>query len=428
MAYCPCIIDNLNLWEEILVQKGIEEGWYEEVRTTSSVENQDVYELDISGKGEDYIDPSNSFIFVEFVIKKANNSVTANTNKVAVVNNALHSIFQQVDVWFNEHLITKNNNLYPYKAYFEDLLSHGVEAQNSYLTAQGFFKEESGKFEDESDTSFSHRQGITVGGKKFQVMGRLHVDMFQQNKLILNDVDIKIKLVRSSNAFCLLVPSSSDAEAYKLKITDIAFYVRKVRLSDDVKLDHIKKLEKEPASYPYKRVEIKSITIPSGQGDINLEKLYDGAIPNKLFCSLVPNASFNGNIHKNPFKFDHHSVNFVALYIDGKQIPADPYTPDYTDNKYCRPYLSLIEATGTLFSQYGCNIKYEEWKTNYNIYGFDLTPHLSEGNAITKKRGNVRAYLKFGTDLSAATSLISYAEFDEVLKIDKGRNILPFLE
>ncbi len=206
-------------------------------------------------------------------------------------------------------------------------------------------------------------------------MGRLHVDMFQQNKLILNDVDIKIKLVKSSNAFSLLVPSSSDAEGYKLKITDIAYYVRKVRLSDDVKLHHIKKLEKEPATYPYKRVEIKSITIPSGQGDIKMETLYDGAIPNKLFCSLLPNASFNGNVHKNPFKFEHHSVNFVALYIDGKQIPADPYTPDYSDNKYCRPYLSLIEATGTLHSQYGCNLKYEEWKTDYNIYGFDLTPH-----------------------------------------------------
>ncbi len=427
--HCPCTTSNLNLWEDVLVQSGIEESIYEECRPNSSIEGQDVYEFDISGAGEDYADLSNSFLFVEFqVLKPAGGNLTEGTDKVGIINNALHSLFSQVDCWLNETLITRNSNLYSYKSYFEDLLSHGVEAQKSYLTAQGFFKQDASKFEAADDPSFVTRFGKTVTGKKYQVMGRLHLDICQQNKAILNNVNIKIKLIKNKNSFALFNGTSGDNAEHKIKITDMAFYIRKIRLSDDVKLAHMKQLEKEPARYHYKRVEMKSFTIPQNVSDINLEKVCDGKIPNKLFYGLVSNEAFNGDYHKNPYKFDNKGVNFVALYIDGKQVPANPFTPDYSNNKYVRPFYSLVEACGTLNSPFGNNLTYEDYKSSNNIYGHDLTPHLSEGNIATRQKGNVRVNLKTSSQLSASQTVITYSEFDDTLLIDKDRSILPFLE
>ena len=166
-------------------------------------------------------------------------------------------------------------------------------------------------------------------------MGRLYLDICQQTKLIPNNVDMKTKLFKSSNQWALF-RETAETNYYKFKITDIAFYIRRVRLSDDVRLNHIERLEKEPAIYPHKHVEMKTNKIPTSISDWSADKLFEGPLPNKLYFALSSNDAFNRAYGKNPFKFDNQGVNHITLYIDGKQIPADPMTPDYTNKKYCR--------------------------------------------------------------------------------------------
>jgi hypothetical protein len=57
---------------------------------------------------------------------------------------------------------------------------------------------------------------------------------------LLNHVDLKIKLRRSRDAFVLV----ADAANYKIKIKEMALYVRKVQLSPAVRMGHVKALEK----------------------------------------------------------------------------------------------------------------------------------------------------------------------------------------
>ena len=48
------------------------------------------------------------------------------------------------------------------------------------------------------------------------MMGRLHVDLFIQDKFHLNDVDAKIRLVRSKDAFSLMADGQNPV--YKVRI------------------------------------------------------------------------------------------------------------------------------------------------------------------------------------------------------------------
>ena len=60
---------------------------------------------------------------------------------------------------------------------------------------------------------FQKDMTIAKTAKLFEMIGRIHHDMFQQDKLLLNKVDTRITLSRSADEFCLL---SSTKQEYKV--------------------------------------------------------------------------------------------------------------------------------------------------------------------------------------------------------------------
>ena len=54
---------------------------------------------------------------------------------VAPVNNFLHSMFNSVDLYLNNKLISSNSDTYPYRAYIENLLSYNADSKSTFLNA-----------------------------------------------------------------------------------------------------------------------------------------------------------------------------------------------------------------------------------------------------------------------------------------------------
>ena len=93
---------------------------------------------------------------------------------------------------------------------------------------------------------FTARKKLTAVCKSVQMMGKLHLDLFCQDKYLLNHVDLKIKLRRSRDSFALV----ADTANFKIKIKEMALYMRKVQLSPAVRMGHVKALEKTSCKYP----------------------------------------------------------------------------------------------------------------------------------------------------------------------------------
>ena len=91
-------------------------------------------------------------------------------------------------------------------------------------------------------------------------MGKLHLDLFCQEKYLLNKVEMKIKLRRSRDVFAL----TGVIDTFKIKIKDISLFVRKVQLSPNIRMGHVKALEKTSSKYHIRRVEVKVDTVPRG--------------------------------------------------------------------------------------------------------------------------------------------------------------------
>ena len=100
--------------------------------------------------------------------------------------------------------------------------------------------------------------------------GKIHSDLFAQERYILGGVSIKLKLVRSSAAFPLV--SSSDPATYKVMIEDCIVRVQRVHVSPTVMIGHTEALKQTTAKYPINRVECKVFSAPRGN--------YSGNQPN----------------------------------------------------------------------------------------------------------------------------------------------------
>ena len=141
--------------------------------------------------------------------------------------------------------------------------------------------------------------------------GRLHVDLFLQDKFLLNGVSVNIRLVRSKDAFSLI--AGGQIPDYKVQIVDAVQFARKAVLSPTVQMAHIKALEKGTAKYPIRPVDYKVYSIPQGAMSHTHENLFLGTLPKLLILWCIDNDACNGEYSKNPF----NGINFLAVYVDG---------------------------------------------------------------------------------------------------------------
>jgi len=282
------------------------------------------------------------------------------------------------DISLNGTLITASTNTYPYRAMLETLLktllTYGEDAKRSL-----FYKDQAGRmnsvdFADDGDTNdgLVKRRAFVRESRTFNMMGRLHADIFQ-DRYMLNEVGVKIKLVRSKDSFCLMVAAS------KVKIMHASLFVRKVKLTPSVFLAQAKTLERGSAKYPIRRVVCKLFTIPQNHMDVSHEKLFSGQLPTRFMIGLMDNRAYNGYLTRNPFNFEHFNLNEIALYLDGQQQHAvRPIQPNYEQGHYIRAYSSLFAGTGKLCKDEGLFISRDDFANGYTLYAFDLTPDLGE--------------------------------------------------
>ena len=92
-----------------------------------------------------------------------------------------------------------------------------------------------------------------AGSRVVDIMGRLHVDLFMQDTFLLNGVDVKIRLVRSTYAFSLMAHGQNPDN--KVRIVETILFALKAVLSPTVQMAHIKASAKGTAKYPLRPVD-----------------------------------------------------------------------------------------------------------------------------------------------------------------------------
>jgi hypothetical protein len=427
---CECTKSELDLFSVPPTQTSIETGSYVEYNPIATISQGTPIEFSITGAGQDYLDLSNTQLYVRAAIVRANNDPTDAGDHVGPINLFLHSLFSEVDITLNDTLVTSSNNTYAYRSYLETILSYGDAAKASQLTSALFYKDTAPHMEDANphddnllNVGFKKRSALTDEGRVVDMIGGIHSDLFFQERFLPNDINIKIRLVRNKDPFCLM--SATQGAAYKVKILECKLYVRKVKLSPSVFLAHAKALEVGNLKFPIRRAICKTFTVPAGNLDASQESLFSGQIPTRIVIGCVDNDAFNGVYTKNPFNFKHMNLTQLKVYLDGQQQSIKPLETNFAVNQFVNAYASLFTGTGKWMRDEGNQITREDFAGGYTLYAFDLTPDLAEGGHFNLiKPGNIRVDMKFGQALARTINVIAFAEFENILEIDRSRNVI----
>ena len=134
LKYISCPVSQLNLLEPIGVQTQVDSFKDIEYLPTSAIQDGAPITFEI-GKDEHYTDAS-EFV-IKTVVKIQGENGTALTGKqftdadsagtlekVGVINNLGHSLWEQIVLFINDTKVTESSNNYAYKAILETLLSY----------------------------------------------------------------------------------------------------------------------------------------------------------------------------------------------------------------------------------------------------------------------------------------------------------------
>ena len=414
----PSYSDKLQVFYCPPTEAAVQSVEWIDVRPIGQVLSRSAIEFNLSGNSASYVDLQNTRLRIKARIVREDSSPITEEDNVSFVNNTLHSLFNQCDISIQQKVITPNvSTNYAYKAILDVLLSG---ADEHTLQAQFFYKDNSG-FMDDSDCKTGGNSGLfdrfllTTGGAIVDMEGQIYMDICQQERYVLNGVQINFKFWPSRDSFCLM---SEDNKRYRVEVTEAVLRVCYVKLNPAVLLAHNDTLQKQEALYPYKKSDVKCFGVPQGQYSVSIDDIFQGEIPDRLVVGLVASEALSGSFHRNPFNFSHYDCNFIALYVDGRLVSSVPYEPNFESKQFVSSYRSL-----GLDNKPNCIISKEDYSGGYTVYGFNISPHVDQNCLPLIKKGHTRLEVKFGKPLPEAVTVVCYAHFPGLATIDASREV-----
>ena len=436
---CSCSKSETELFSVPPTQTDILSSQFLEFKPLNAVTTEGPLEFTVPGSPDSYVDLAQTQLYLKVKIVAPNGDDLPAGTLCGPTNLFLHSLFNQMDVYLNDRMVSVASNTYPYRAMIETLLTYGSDAEESHLTSALFYKDTAGRMDvvnptvanAQANLGLTKRYQLTSQSRPIDMVGMLHADIFCQEKFLLNGVELKLKLHRSKNAFSLLRSDDPEVDAqpeYKVQIMDATLLVRSAKLNPTVMMHHAKELERGvTAKYPIRRVDVKSYSIPQGNLSFVRESLFTGQVPRRVVFGLVDNTAYNGAYDKNPYNFKHFDLNYFALHCNGETIPWKPLRLrfDGIGYDYIMAYQTLFQGTNILHQDRGVPIDREEFAQGYSLFAFDLSPDASDGAHLNPiQTGSVRLELQFQNPLPSTVNLIVYAEWDSMLEITKSRHVI----
>lgn len=431
-------------------QMSVESGFYQEYRPISVLDSDGPLEFVISAN-DDYIDLSHTQLKLRVKILREDGTPLNENDPVAPVNNFLHSLFEHLAIDLNNKTITTPSNSYHYRSYIETLLNYSHEAKKTHLTSSLFVKDEAGKMDDVKSKGFVERKSYIRNGI-VELCGYIHSELMSQDKYLINGVNMRLKFYRSKAEFTLMT-SEDDVNSYKIEILEAILLVRKATINPSVLIAHAKALTHANVRLPINRVDVKIITIPTDMQTKMLDNIYIGEyllinynksvlssliltivflfpssflgqMPKRIIMAMT-SASAVHNIKRNPYNFYHFDHNNVLLTSDSHTHIA-PIKSDFSKGLYLQAFSSLFESCGIFFSDTGNDITRKDYPNGFALLGFDLSEDLSasENHLSLPRQGSLRIDIQFAKALAEPISIILFAEFDNIIEIDKDRNII----
>ena len=429
---CECINSQLEIFETLPTQTSIESNHWQKYYPVCTLDTRGgPIEFQITPGDHDYMNLSCHYLYTKNrILDESGNKIE--TDEIVFPINYFHATrFKNIEILINNKSVTSSDNLYSYRAYLEALLNYDKQATIEQL-GLGLYSKDTNNFDengaplatenipDGTNKGAYVRYQRTKKSNVFECIGRLHCEIFNQPKLILNDCSFTVRLHLNDQKFYLM--SGSD-KRYTVVIDSAILFINHTKVSDSVREAHELALMKANAKYPVRQIQMKYFTRSAGRTDLSEQNLVTGTLPRKLIFGLVETGAFTGQLSKNPFNFFHFNVEAVVLRVNSQTVPYENFNLDFEKNLFCQGYISLLHGTHRLYRDKGMYLTADEYSNGNTLYAFDLTPDQSNSHFNLIREGTISLEIKLKKAHEESITIITYLEFDNVIEISKDRNV-----
>ena len=332
------------------------------------------------------------------------------------VNNILHSIFSNAELYINNHQIYNLKGLYAHKSHISNNFKSTLSDYKGVLHCEGYDYEEDPENLVEGPF-FTRRMKLYSRPDGFMLYGKLGIDFLTTSELLYPNMKVRIRLIRARPNFYMI----SENPNVSLGIVDCSLYTRRVMLKEDYHKKRMSQLAYAPVEYNYMETLAKTYIIPALQNQFIQENIFNNAPIRRIAIAMNSNSAFTGSFAENPFWYQQFDLRDIRILRGGQPIVHH----DTTDN--CRLYVTTMKAMN--FQDDIPSIPVDNFKDHY-VLVFDLTSmqdateHCHYPELIGEP---LRLELYFSSPLENVTEVIVLGERMSSVAVDKfgvvGKNL-----
>lgn len=358
---------------------------------------------------------------------------------VSSINNTLHSLFQCVTVEVGGRSVSDNSNLYFLRAYLENLIGYSADAQRSQLTSCGWaldttYSAVAGTWHPSAGGGAGRASFTSQGAKDryehlqvcspLQLSGKIHSDIFQQEKPLLTAVPVMIKLTRARAA--LTFNAVDAAHIPKVAIRNPRLLIRRYEMTPEYSTCLAKTLVTQNAMYQIDRVAMRQLTLNQNVQFAVWNNVTQGQVPKIMLFGMVSSNALAGTHDTTPFNFQHYDLMAIHAELNGRIYPSNSYDLNFSTNCSLQAYDDLLDTLGRLYLPTG-ELPFHRFSYNrgFTLFGFDFTGSHSGLSAVSLiKQGNINLHLRFRTPLPETVVTFAYLVYDNVIEINNNRDVI----
>lgn len=242
------------------------------------------------------------------------------------------TFIKDLRVLINQKEIYNSNQLYSYKTYIDTELSFSKAIKDSYLTCSGYAVDDKEQ-NSQTGAGYIKRKNMFAKSRKAEFLHKLNCDIFNTDLFLISNTELDIEITPQSDEFMIMqkeqdkpttvegkVVQPPPLKKFKLEILNIKLVVKTLDLMDSLSLQLAEKLNNEPARYPIKKTNLKSLFISQGRTDF-VANLFTEEVPRRIIVGLVANKDFVGNLHTSPFNFNNFNIRDIEIMANGRVYP-----------------------------------------------------------------------------------------------------------
>ena len=144
------------------------------------------------------------------------------------VNNTLHSIFSNAELYINNHQTYNSNGLYAHESHISNNFKNTLSDYKGVLHCEGY------DYEDDPENLiegpfFTRRMKLYSRPDGFMLNGKLCIDFLTTTERLYPNMKVRVRLIRARPNFYMI----SENPNVSLGFVDCSLYTRRVMLKED---------------------------------------------------------------------------------------------------------------------------------------------------------------------------------------------------